>query len=276
MEKHGVNRILEDFSPAVLAGAIEENGIEGSKSWARWPKMELREEPDLMWTITDVPFPLFNNVFRARIAPGDVEAKIEAAIARADAQGVPMAWWTGPTSQPSDLGACLEKRGFAHAAAPPMMAVDLHELEENPHAPSSLEIDEALDIATLEIWNRIMTAVYEFPDFARRPWLDMHASLGLGPKRAWRNFTGSVDGEVVATASLFLGAGVAGIANVATIEEVRRRGIATALTLELARVARNMGYRIGVLFSSEMGEEMYRKLGFVEYAKGGLYIWEND
>jgi predicted GNAT family acetyltransferase len=238
--------------------------------------MELHEEPNLMWTLTNVPFPLFNNVFRAKLAPEDVEAKIEAAIARADARGVPMAWWTGPTTRPADLGTRLEKRGFAHAADAPMMAIDLHDLEENPHAPSDLKIDEALDVAALEVWNRVVTAVYEFPDFARRPWLDMHASLGLGPKRAWRHFTGAIDGEVVATASLFLGAGVAGIANVATVEAVRRRGIATALTFGLARVARNMGYRIGILFSSEMGEEMYRKLGFTEYAKGSLYIWEND
>ncbi len=271
-----MRKILEDFSPSALAGGIEENGIEGSKAWAQWPEMELHEEADLIWTITDVPFPLFNNVFRAKLAPKDVEAKAEAAIARAGARGVPIAWWTGPASQPGDLGALLEKRGFAHAAAPPMMAVDLHELEENPLAPSVLEINEALDVATLEAWSRVMTSVYEFPDFARRPWLEMHASLGLGPERAWRHFTGTIDGKVVATASLFLGAGVAGIANVATVEEARRRGIATALTLGLAQVARDIGYRIGILFSSEMGEEMYRRLGFVEYAKGGLYIWEND
>ncbi len=271
-----MNEILEDFSPALIADAIEQNGIEGCRAWAVWREMDFHEGRDMAWTITNVPFALFNNVLRARIAPERLEKEIEAALDRVKARGVSMAWWIGPDSRPEDLGKHLEKFGFTLAADSPMMAADLFSFEENPPRPRGLVIDEVTHIAALRTWNRIMTDVYEFPDFARAPWFNMHASMGLGPALPWRHFLGKLDGKPVATASLFFGAGVAGIANVATVEQARVQGIATAMTLALAREARHRGYRITTLFSSKMAEKMYRRLGFQEYGKGGFYIWTNE
>ncbi len=72
---------------------------------------------------------------------------------------------------------------------------------------------------------------------------------------------------------LFLGAGVAGIYNVVTTPETRGQGIGTAMTLAPILEARGIGYRIGVLTSSEMGFGVYRRLGFQEICKSGNYEW---
>jgi hypothetical protein len=37
--------------------------------------------------------------------------------------------------------------------------------------------------------------------------------------------------------------------------------------------ARDLGYNVGVLGSSEMGYSVYRGLGFEEYCRIGLYEW---
>jgi GNAT superfamily N-acetyltransferase len=60
---------------------------------------------------------------------------------------------------------------------------------------------------------------------------------------------------------------------VCTVEPARRRGIGTAITLAALREAWDLGYTVGVLGSSEMGYPVYRRLGFVEYCRIGLYGW---
>jgi ribosomal protein S18 acetylase RimI-like enzyme len=102
---------------------------------------------------------------------------------------------------------------------------------------------------------------------------DLFITLGFGKTSPVRNYSGRINGEVVATSSLFLGSGVAGIYNVARLSKVRRRGIGNAMTLEPLREARALGYQIAVLASSQLGVGVCRKIGFKEYCKIGQYLW---
>ncbi len=92
----------------------------------------------------------------------------------------------------------------------------------------------------------------------------------------WHLYLGNIDGIPVGTSELYRGDGVAGIHGVTTLPELRGRGIGSAMTLSPLIDARNQGYAIGVLFSSEMAVGIYRRLGFVEYGKGYIYLWQDS
>ena len=98
-ERELMESIVKDFSPDKLAGLIEANGIDSCRSWGAWPGLEMHEDEHSLWTLSEVPFPLFNNVLRATLPPDEVTPSIEAALRRARDRGVPMAWWTGPTPE---------------------------------------------------------------------------------------------------------------------------------------------------------------------------------
>ncbi len=99
----------------------------------------------------------------------------------------------------------------------------------------------------------------------------MHAALGLGDAQPLQRYLALLGGAPVAIAVLFLGAGVAGIYEVATVPAARRKGIGGAVTLEALRQARALGYRVGVLEASPMGFPVYQRLGFQQTCSFDIY-----
>jgi GNAT superfamily N-acetyltransferase len=268
-----MSKILQDLSPAALVQAIEANLFEIFLTFRHWPQSEVHNDPDMLWAITDIPFPLFNSVLHARLAPGNADLGIEKAIARCRSRNVPMMWWTGPATRPGDLGARLEAHGLAHEEDLGM-AADLMTLNEGLPAPSGLMIEQVNDRETLEQWCHVVTVGFGFPDFVAPCLFDWFASLGFEADLPLRNYLGRLNGEPVAASTLLVGAGVAGIYDVATIPAARRQGIGAAITLRPLCDARAMGYRVGVLDAMDMGAGLYRRLGFREYCKIGTYVWE--
>jgi predicted GNAT family acetyltransferase len=84
----------------------------------------------------------------------------------------------------------------------------------------------------------------------------------------------SLDRKPVASSTVYLGSDrVAGIWNVATTVESRGKGIGTAVTWKPLQEVVKEGYTHAVLRSSQMGYNVYKRLGFEEVFKDRLYIW---
>lgn len=266
------DKILQDLSDASLVNAIESNLFESHKGFTKWPRAEVHDDPDMLWSITDIPFPTFNMVLRARLS--DPNSAIEAVMARGRQRNVPLMWWTGSTTQPSDLGDRLTAFGFI-AEEVVGMAVDLLSLPEDTAKPQGFVIEQVHDTNTMEIYSKTMCFCLELPDFVGEAFLDCWQSIGLDSQSKF-SYVGLLNGQPVATASMFLGAGVAGIYNITTIPEKRRQGIGFAMTLKPLQQARKLGYRVGILQASKMGEPVYKKIGFREYCKLKQYVWLNQ
>lgn len=265
-------------SPQLVARAIEANFCEFLGLMSHWPKAEVHDGPDCLWTLTDVPFPFFNSVFRAWLAQDDVDAAIEAAISRCASRNVSMLWLTGPSTTPSDLMAHLRAHGFTHDPDEDRlgMAVDLLGLAGEPPMPAGLAIEQVNDIEGLRICNNIVSVALGFPQFASEAVEDWFTSVGIGADLPLRHFVGRLDGKPVAGASLFLAGGVASIQGVATVPGARRRGVGTAMVLALLREARAERYQVAVVEAREAVVGLYRRVGFEEYCRMGWYVWGAD
>ena len=269
-----MEEVLADLSAPVLAEAIEANHSEYLMDLGRSPQVTIHKDPELTWFLIGVPFPGFNRIIHARFEANDLDAKIESALAPFKSRGVPMLWHIGPGTQPSNLGERLVAHGFTHTAEEPGMAADLLALEGDQSLPPGLSIEQAQDTESLKTYSQITARAFDFPDELGNAIFRVEASLLHHSAR--RLYLGFSDGEPVAAALLFLGASVAGIYGVGTIPEARRQGIGRAMTLVPLLEARAMGYRIGVLHASRMGEGIYHRLGFQRYCTMGRYVWRES
>ncbi|HEX2696283.1 MAG TPA: GNAT family N-acetyltransferase [Anaerolineales bacterium] len=264
--------ILEDFSPQALALANEANFVEFGLLRRAWRGCEVYEEPEMISMVTKIPAAFINRIFRARLQADTVDTGIEKALTRFKANGVPCLWYVGPTTTPNDFGKRLEAHGFVHIGDQPGMAIDLHSL--NGHFPSPLEIKPVRNVNQLKEASRVPVSAFGEPGFIADAMLDMMSSFGFDPDASVQTYCGYLGGEPVAVSSIFYGAGVAGIYNVATLPEARRKGFGTAMVAAPLREARQKGYRVGILQSSEMGYGVYQKMGFQENCKMNLYVWQ--
>ena len=254
------------------ARAVEENGTEFLLALGRAAGAGERDDGRVRWVIGNCPIDYHNAVVAADLSPGEADGAVLASREKMRGLGVPGSWHVGPSMRPADLGDRLVARGFEYAGDDIGMAMDLSALPEAA-TPDGFVVERVRDEAGLAAWVETLGS-----GFGERPveagWVgEAYRRIGFDDEGPLRHFLGRLDGEPVATSTLFLGAGVAGVYFVFTVEGARRRGVGAAITLAALKEAGNLGYDTGVLGSSPMGYRVYRGLGFEEFCRIGIYEW---
>ncbi len=264
---------LDSDAPEVPA-AIEAIMCEEVGVFARYlPGAELHSEPDITWWITGRPHPMYNGVWLARLADGDSDRRIEAILAPFQARGVPCGWSVGPTTRPADLADRLEAHGLRLVASQTAMTLDPRQMREDFAAPPDLRVTVVQDLDALRAWRRTSNRGFEASEEGARPYDTAYLAMGCDAALPWRHFLAWLDDQPVATSSLLLHAGIAGIFGVATMPEARRRGVGAAVTLAALRYARDLGYHVAMLTPSELSRALYQRIGFVDRCRVRHYAW---
>lgn len=265
-----------DFSTPALVAAVKDNLNALSRHMRHSPATEWREEGGLYTWRTPIPHPWYNGVVCTEPPGPNADEAARASIEYFKAHNVAaFIWWFAPEIDLAGWAAHLLPHGFVHDQRTPGMARDLADLPA-VDLPPSVEIRCVEDRETLHTWVRTFVPGYEASDAWVEPMFEVYAGLLLGAERPMRHYLAYLDGKPVATASMFLGAGVAGIYDVATLPSARGRGIGSAATRVPLLEARGMGYRVGILQSSPKGLPVYERMGFRTVCQMEHFFWRAD
>lgn len=268
-----MNDILTDLSHQSLVGATKRNLYEFFGYMRHWGKTEFYVAPGHWRWWTPIPYPWFNAVLSIQPPSADETALIAEMLDYFKSKGNrAITWWLAPDVESSNWGKQLEANGLIFASDPPGMAADLETLNEDLPKLEGLEITRVQDEETMITWASVFITGFELPQDWTPDMLDM--MLALAMDAPMQNYLATVNGEAVATSSIFFGAGAAGIYCVSTLPDWRGKGIGAVVTLQPLLEARLAGYRVGVLQSSAMGFKVYQRMGFREVCRMSHYYWQ--
>ncbi|MEV6416560.1 GNAT family N-acetyltransferase [Kribbella sp. NPDC051718] len=255
---------------AELVRAIEDNTAELLLTMGAAGGGRQRSADGVRWTLGGSPLDYHNAVVSCAVDDGDAADRLIAeSLEELKELRVPGCWHVGPSMRPLDLGERLVAGGFSYGGPEPGMALRLAELREAEVA--GLRVERLAEVDQLAVWAQTLGQGFG-EGVKEAEWVtSVYWRLGLADP--WRHYVGYLEDEPVATATVFLAAGVAGLYFVMTVPEARRRGIGAAITAAVLRDARDSGVEYAVLGASPAGRSVYAGLGFRELCAVHLYEW---
>jgi hypothetical protein len=263
-ENWQMSEFLSDLSTEALSKAVTENCYAFTPFSHHWPGAETYTGKDVNWVVTDVGFPATNSAFHTNLTRETADAAIEKFKDAGRRKNVPLQWYLSQNMQPANFSEILAAHGFTtrgDGAWGAGMAVDLYTMNESEPMPAGLKIIEVNNIRTLKTWVHVVSAGFGIPEHVE-PVLVKHFQNEIKCKQPEKFYLGILDGKPVSTSMYFLGEGVVGIYFVATLPEARKKGAAFAVTQYALKAGRALGYRVGILQASKMGEPVYKRMGF--------------
>jgi ribosomal protein S18 acetylase RimI-like enzyme len=272
-----MNKILREHSGRKsVKPAIKANWEAYHYCLGRSPNVELSLGRYLSWLMTDLPDHFMNLVVCTQLPSEGIDDLIESALAHFRLLNIKKLSWSAQEGAPAgEIDKALLSHGLTFRESfATEMAIDLSVLPEDLPSHPGLRVVPVDDGYALRQWIHVASIGFRISEKYEKVWYDFFVDAIFFPQ--FRTYLALLNGKPVGTSQLFLSEGVAGIYNVTCIPEARGQGIGSAVTLAPLLEARKLGYRIGILQASERGYNLYRRLGFQDFGKLSVYLWEND
>ncbi len=271
-----MSKILTNPSLERIKQVIEENSHEywGTKEReVKGSRIKFIETEEYTITDSGIPFSMCNYVLKTNLPTEQLEKKVEEVIKYFEEKKLPFIWHTGSQTKPASLTDLLiSKYNFSQLIIPGMY-LNITQLKKGKEI-KDLEIVKVEEKNQYEIWDDLAITTFNFPkEIAKGFYRHFLEHKNEGDQTA---FIGYYKGKPVAVSLVCFKQGVAGIYCVGTIKEARGKGIGTAITYAAVKEAQERGYEIVILHASEMGLNVYKKMGFIEVCQVNLLTWRPE
>ncbi len=246
-----------DLSDSRMSRQIQENLIAYMSLFAGLPNMFMTDT-DVYWFLSNKSAP-GNIILRANWSVDEADAQIDATLQQIGQHIDEIGWFVFPTDQPSDLGKRLEARGMPGGRGGNWLWTDLTKLGAGPTVSPNFHIEQVRDDTVMAEWVRISELGFGNNDLAC--FYDAYARHGYGDDAFSLHYIGYLDDVPVTSGTLLDAGGGASIYDVSTPPAFRSQGLGGALTHALMQEIRKRGYADTWIWSSDMAQSLYRKLG---------------
>ena len=272
-----MQNILTDFSDTKsVKASIKANWENYHYFLGRAPSVELSVGKYLTWLITNMPDHFMNLVVCTGLPEQGSDKLIREALDHFKSLNIRKLSWIAEEGVPAmEIKKHLTAHGLTlNESFATEMAIDMSILPEDHPKPDGLEILLVDDDKMLRQWIHVASVGFGVPADLEEVWFEFFSYAAC--RTPFQTYLALSNGEPVATSQFFNSAGVSGIYNVTCLPEARGRGIGSAVVLKPLLAARGIGMRIGILQASTMGYNTYRRLGFQDFGKLSVYLWEQD
>ena len=258
-----MSEILKKVSQNTINSYIEKNLDDFYTKSSAHSNFNSHIEKKISWVLAkEVDWP--ECIFRADLENLSTQYEITAVKKLIQEGKAPNGWTVGPLTTPKNLGSILEKFGFSNVYHQAGMALELKDITNQVVTENELDIEIVEDKEHLKQWIDVVLTVFSIKiDF------ELLEYLLLEPEAKF--YIGILEGKSVTYLMLYLSSGVAGLHAVSTLKEYRGRRFGLAISIIALLDAYKMGYKVGVLQASALGERVYRKMGFQKYCDINTY-----
>ena len=257
-----------------LIKSLDLNMIESGVFWGKSTGSNVVELDPIVCISTEVPIPELNWVFSTRPSRERIKPLVKETISYYEAVKKPFVWWVLENNLTEELKQLFEENNMHVKLASSAMGFNL----ENDIGDIAIDDDLIIKrVSTKKELDDFGEASYKgfeidtkyeylFKNFVQKMRYD-------SPKQEL--FVGYYKNRPQCTGLLFIEGGVAGLYWISTAPDCRKKGYGFSLTTYMLKHIKKRGLKTAVLESSEMGINLYRKIGFEELNKVYLYSLKN-
>jgi hypothetical protein len=267
-----INKLPDDE----IIKTIEKNLFEQIRFYGTSYRARLIDNDKIMKFISRIPLSFFNCVVFYNLDPKNLKKQIKDFIKYGRSKKTSLLWLVGPSSRPHNTGALLEENSFKYDDHMISMAIEIPDLKSDLKYVDGFEMELVDNRKKLKKWVHTCLKGFDENDKNFLSIYKFERSLGYSRNLPWVRFTGLVNGEAVATSAVFMGSEAAGLDNITTTPDWRKKGVGASMVVQTLKFSQSLGYNIGVLQASDMGFNLYHKLGFKKYYEFREYIWKYD